>query len=384
LGALSDSVEALVTTIAVGDLNDDGLLDGIVAFVHQDSVHVQRFAADGRRILRVGHPLPEDHAGNATERVWLALADLDREAPGNALEIVLALESGRVYVLDDEAQIMPGWPVVFAGPIGGPPAIGDIDGDGLLEIVLPEPAALHALNYNGTEVSGWPARPRLVDFPGSALSSGPAAIADVDGDGRLDVVAGFTDFTIRAIGGDGKELRDYRFPVGAPLSTSPAILDANGDGRLDLFVQCADGQVYGKILGGFASSGNPAWPMLGGGPRLHGSYEAGRLPIAPGATGRILAGDVRVYPNPIRGADDGARVRYVLAADLEGATQVDVSIYNVAGEKVRDAKGTAFENTENVITIPTRDLASGVYFCTLRARSGTREERSQDRFAVIR
>jgi hypothetical protein len=223
-----------------------------------------------------------------------------------------------------------------------------------------------------------------VDVPGDALSCGPAAIADVDGDGRLDVVAGFTDFTIRAIDAEGKELAGYRFPVGSPLGTGPAILDANGDGRLDLFVQCADGQIYAKILGGIASPGNPAWPMFAGGPRLHGSYEAGRMPAPVLRSSEILAGDVRVYPNPIRSADDQVRIRYILGSEIDGAAQVDVSLYNVAGEKVRAVKGTTFANTENVITLPADGLASGVYFCTLRARSGSREERSQDRFAVIR
>ena len=46
--------------------------------------------------------------------------------------------------------------------------------------------------------------------------------------------------------------------------------------------------------------------------------------------------------------------------------------------------GTTFPNTENVVTMPGSRLASGVYFCSVRAQSGGRVETQLDRFAVIR
>jgi M6 family metalloprotease-like protein len=385
LAAATDSVDVPpFGTLAVGDLNADGQPEGVAAFVHADSVHVERFLPTGRPILRVGHPIPEDVDLAATSRVWIGLADLDRD-PANGLEIVLVLEAGWVLVLDREGLVLPGWPVALGPFVGGPPAFGDLDGDGLLEIVIGQGTALHALNYNGTEMAGWPARPRLMDFPGEARPTGPAAVADVDGDGRLDAVAGFTDFMLRAIDPEGHVVDGFPIPLGAPGRSSPAILDANGDGRLDLFVQCGDGQVYGRILAGIASAGNPAWPMLGGGPRLHGAYDPARMPAGPRAEASgLLAAGVRVYPNPVRGGSTPLRIRYTLGPDLDPATQVDVSLYNVAGEKVKSLKGTTFANTENVLTLSSGDLASGVYFCTLRARSGAREETARDRFAVIR
>ena len=47
-------------------------------------------------------------------------------------------------------------------------------------------------------------------------------------------------------------------------------------------------------------------------------------------------------------------------------------------------EGTIFPNTENVVTFPSRELASGVYICSIRARSGERVETSTEKFAVIR
>ncbi len=382
LGTAADSIRVDALVLAAGDLNRDAQLDGFAAFVAQDSLRMQRFSADGVRTLRLQYAVPDDVPLDATSRVWLALADLDGD-PRNARELVFVLEAGWIVVADREGNVLPGWPVTLEARIGGPPAFGDLDGDGLLEMVIGQGAAVHAFNYNATEMTGWPVRPRLLDFPGGVRPTSAAAIADVDGDGRLDVVAGFTDFMLRALDPEGKDVDGFPIPLGAPGSASPAVLDANGDGRLDLFVQAADGQVYGRILDGFASASNPAWPMFAGGPRLHGTFDAA-LPGPRADTGRVLAGQVTIYPNPVRATDEQFRIRYTLGADLDASTQVDVSLFNLAGEKIRTVKGSTFANSENVVVLPVHDLASGVYLCTLRARAGTREETARDRFAVIR
>jgi hypothetical protein len=47
-------------------------------------------------------------------------------------------------------------------------------------------------------------------------------------------------------------------------------------------------------------------------------------------------------------------------------------------------QGPVYENTENVVTLAGDRLASGVYLCTVRARSGDRVAMDQQKFAVIR
>ncbi|RME56572.1 MAG: VCBS repeat-containing protein, partial [Deltaproteobacteria bacterium] len=63
------------------------------------------------------------------------------------------------------------------------PAIADLDGDGFPEIVAGSSGyLLHAWNVRGVEPAGWP------KFTGGWLLGSPA-VGDVDGDGRLEVVA---------------------------------------------------------------------------------------------------------------------------------------------------------------------------------------------------
>ncbi|HMB67809.1 MAG TPA: FG-GAP-like repeat-containing protein, partial [bacterium] len=386
LGAATDSLAPFVTTQAFGDLNGDGALDGLLAFASRGEVSLQRFDAGGARVFRISHPLPE---GMDARRVWMGLADLDRDAAANDLEIVLATLDGWIAVLDSDGVVSPGWPVLVPGPVDGPPAFGDLDRDGLLEIALTSSGdgQLHAFNYNGTEMSGWPIVPKLADHPGESGDhppfSGPA-VADVNGDGRQEVLVGLPDFTIRAYDAAGREVDGFPMVTGSEMRSVPCVLDANGDSRLDLFAQCTDGSVYARILAGAAGESNPAWGMFGGGPRLHGSFPASRLPAAPALEDLVLRGPVTVYPNPVRGARDRITVRYTLGARGEGATNVDIRLYNLAGEEVASLPGTTFPNTENVVTLPGDSLASGVYLCSVRARSGDRVESHVGKFAVIR
>jgi hypothetical protein len=380
--AAADSAETFYPALAFGDLADDGLLDGVVAFIDGDSLHVQTFDGERRRPLRRAIPLP---AGVETRRVFFSMADLDRSSENNDLEIVLSTDRGWVIALDRQGNMLPGWPLTLPEPIVGPPAFGDVDGDGLLEVVLGSAGnRVDVLNYNGTSVAGWPVLVGLVDHPIVGDPVPAPVVADVDGDGRQDVVCGMADFTVRALNGAGKGIGGFPLVTGAAMRSTPAILDANQDGRLDLFAHSTDGLVYGRILSGFASNENPAWGMLGGGHRLHGSFDERRLPLLAGAGSGVLQGPVTIFPNPAFAHHEEITIRYTLGADLAPATGVEISLYNVAGELVERFDGTAFPNTENVARISSKKLASGAYLCTLRARSGSRVDSHLEKFAVIR
>jgi hypothetical protein len=382
LGNYPDPADSLVSTLAFGDLTADDRLDGLVSYIFQDSVHIQKFDAGGRRILRLGYPLPQGHAAT---RVFLGLADVNRSSENNDQEIVLVTDDGWIHVVDRAGEPCAGWPRTVTAPVGGPPAFGDLDGDGLLEIAITSAGnRLNAFNYNGTQMLGWPVDLALADFPGYGQAASPPVIADVDGDGRQDVLAGFTDFTIRALDADGEEIPGFPLMVGGPADAPPAILDANGDGRLDLFVQNYDGRVYARILAGFATSENPAWGMFAGGPRLHGSFAEARLPELRADDAVVLRGPITVYPNPVFHQHGQITIRYTLGSALAQASEVEISIYNLAGEVVERLQGPVYENTENVVTLAGDRLASGVYLCTVRARSGDRVAMDQQKFAVIR
>ena len=120
------------------------------------------------------------------------------------------------------------------------PALGDLDADGDLDLVIGESSG--ALNYYRND--GGPDAPdfQLVSDEYQDIDIGRRsvpALVDLDGDGDLDLAVGSEISGLRLFLNEGTA-REPVFvetePFGAevPAYTTPAFADINGDGRLDL------------------------------------------------------------------------------------------------------------------------------------------------------
>lgn len=89
------------------------------------------------------------------------------------------------------------WDGIFSGA-----AVGDIDGDGDLEVVWEgEDRRIHAYHHNGTVVAGWP----FYRWNGDPLARGgisSPALGDIDSDGLLEIVVGGTSPRCTPLDGD--------------------------------------------------------------------------------------------------------------------------------------------------------------------------------------
>jgi hypothetical protein len=130
-------------------------------------------------------------------------------------------------------------------------ATGDVDGDGVLDLVvgtipysggdLPSPKALQGLGILHGESSGFFELPTFLTWPGFTIQIADVLIADLNGDGSSDLAAAngdkFGDVTVflnQGLGAFGSSLH-----LLAGMTTSPVTLtaaDFDGDGRVDLAV----------------------------------------------------------------------------------------------------------------------------------------------------
>ena len=119
-------------------------------------------------------------------------------------------------------------------------ALGDVDGDGLVDVFLAKTEGANVLYRN---LGGW----RFEDITGSAgvaaadrYSTG-AAFADTDGDGDLDLLLLATTGPNALFINDGKgHFTEHGADLGLDIrgkgGTTPTMSDVDGDGDLDLYV----------------------------------------------------------------------------------------------------------------------------------------------------
>ena len=243
--------DGIVATPAVIDLDKDGRNDIVVP-----AVDGKLYAWSGSGGLLPGFPEKISKTGNPRVESSPAVGDVDGD--GN-IEIAFGADDGRVYFCRYASGVLS---VIWSRKTGyyvrSSPAIGDIDGDGLYEIVVgSDDYSVYAFELSGSPVRGFPVS------TGYKLRYVSPALADIDFDTVVEVVVASGDGNVYVIDEDGTFLPGFPVNLNSKvLYSSPVVSDIDGDGKMDIIVGCENGNVYAVSGDGTIMPGYPY--VLGG------------------------------------------------------------------------------------------------------------------------
>ncbi len=221
-------------------------------------------------------------------------------------EIVVRSGAGEVYVLEHDGTVKtPGWPRIIPyteAYYRATPALADIDGDGRLDIVLahhstvPLESRLYVVDYEGNDLPGWPV------VYATTFSTCSPVVADIDGDGYLDIVMGDEGGLIYGFDRHGNPLAGFPIATKDAVRATPFITDVDGDGDEDMVVQSWDQNLYVYDFDGAHVPGSGQWPTVHA--NLHRNGRAGYT-VATGIAGAAFSVSVH---------DETVSLRWVLAS----------------------------------------------------------------------
>lgn len=151
--------------------------------------------------------------------------------------VALGAQGGRLAIFPlrgtDAGLPLPGWPTTPTGRALSTPVLADLDGDGAVEVAVgSDDGKACLLAQDGAMRSGWP----------HVLGDGPVgapAVADLDGDGENDIV--FCGEGVHAFRTDGTPLPGWPVLSDHVGFFEPLLADLEGDSRVEVIVATPQG-----------------------------------------------------------------------------------------------------------------------------------------------
>ncbi|MCM1441869.1 MAG: FG-GAP-like repeat-containing protein [Roseburia sp.] len=205
--------EAYWSAPVVADVDGDGRLETVhaaytltVADAATGSVKWQVNSGKDRSTPYLRYT---EAGSNAAGQTFCKVLVKDLDGDGKQ-EIAVGYANGSISVLDGQGYFKPGWPRTTSNNIIWSLAADDLDGDGKQELIaglgIEGPTSIYVFNADGTLRSGWPQRLRSQGAD-AVYSDGIYAdgitTGDLDGDGLPEILMPTDNWFINAYNGDG-------------------------------------------------------------------------------------------------------------------------------------------------------------------------------------
>lgn len=357
---------------AVGDITGDGIPE----IVSESYLSLYAWDRNGNAVA--GFPFTMAN-GDVNSYSSPVLADVDND---NIREIVFGSHAtsggGFVYILKNNGTVLNGWPKQTNWWVYGPPVLGYINGDNVIDIVVGDQIGsgiptdyVYGWDKNGNVLQGFPIGPI------NAINN-QITLADLDNDNQLELL--IDDNT--QLSGMGKYLtynhdgtpnEEWTLPTaGASFFNMPVIADLNNDGRLDLvgagFTAGGTNQTYvytwntNQVINP-SRVVNPVWQFN---VRHNGVYGDNNI-VNINQTSSENPEEFLLnqnYPNPF---NPGTVISY----SLPKSSFVKLIVYDILGNEVASLVNEKQSVGTYEIGFDGTGLSSGVYFYVLTANGSS-------------
>ena len=221
--------------LVAGNFNHDGFADLAIADREHSQVRILLGDGNGTGFTTAVY----DNGANGSVTTGVAMADFNEDGE---MDLVFANEvdqfntafSGNVTMVFGNAYGSFQGPQTVASSLSYPYAVktADLNGDDHADLVytlIGTPGAVVVQLGNGDGSFG------AAETIGFATPASDIAVADIDGDGKLDLVATQPNGSLSVLRGDG--FGSFAAAIHVPVAPSPfsiATGDLNGDGKIDL------------------------------------------------------------------------------------------------------------------------------------------------------
>lgn len=339
--------------VSVGDINGDRVPEMVWASITR--IHAHRL--DGAELP--GFPLSLSQSDPFEYRATPTLADINGDG---VLDVIVALRNptavGKVAIYRyDNSQgrlvSLPGWPKsINHFEMGASVSVGDLDGDRIPEIVTSSKSRAYVFRPDGSSYPGWSGGAPLpveigeasTNGGGSATNTSQPALADIDRDGKREIIIGTNVF--RYNGGVLRTLTANWIGRSDPTSLSPAVadVDLNPNNGLEIVLGPYAWHANGVSMHDFPFSEDLCSAVLGDCGGDHLDIMAGtKFSLAPGIVGfhsghglapvvsypKSLYGETGDYNAPVLGDFDKDGLIDIAATITDASYGGIVAVYNM-------------------------------------------------------
>ncbi len=216
---------------AVGDVNADGKPELVVETEESD---ITCFAGADGKVLWSYSGLAIFPFGIRTP----VIADIEGDG---RMEVLALGNTSHACCLNGNNGTVK-WYRSFSGTFMSSPAVADAEGDGILDIFIADYNGMLCVNGSDGTVK-WTRRFADSKYSYGGMMDSSPALADIDGDGRLEVMFGSSDRMMHSVNAEDGSPR-WAWPCPMLVRSSPALADIDTDGKAEVVFGCNDQKVY--------------------------------------------------------------------------------------------------------------------------------------------